>query len=70
MKLVKFIESIELQRFKMGMGVVEFAHYLGMHYHTYNSFRKQRRVTQPKAWKVILEFAESKGIDTDDIELN
>lgn len=68
MKIHEFIQAIELQRFKMGMGVVDFAKYLGLHYHTYHSFRKKRRITQPRTLKILLEFGQSKGINVNTLE--
>jgi hypothetical protein len=70
MTLLEFIKAIELQRFHMGMGVVEFAQYLGMHYHTYNSFRTMKRNPLSKSWKILLDFAQNKGIDTSDLKLD
>jgi hypothetical protein len=68
MTLPRLIKEIELQRFLMGMGMIDFAHHLGMHYHTYQSFKKQRRSTKPKCMKLLLDFATSKGIDVSGLE--
>ncbi len=69
MTLKELIKAIEMQRFLMGMGPVEFAAHLGLHYHTYQSFRKERRKTMPKCMKILLDFAISKGIDVSGLEL-
>jgi hypothetical protein len=69
MILEELIKEIELQRFLMGMGAVEFSAHLGLHYHTYQSFRKGRRKTIPKCMKILLDFAKSKGIDVNRLEL-
>jgi|GEM_PF-6949695 hypothetical protein len=69
MTLQQLIKEIELQRFLLGMGAVEFAAHLGMHYHTYQSFKEQRRMTKPKYMKLLLDFAISKGIDVTGLEL-
>lgn len=57
------IKKVELERFLMGKGKVEFAKILGMHYHTYNSFIKQDRVTHPKTGSIIANFLIERGVD-------
>jgi hypothetical protein len=69
MTLQQLIKEIELQRFLLGMGAVEFARHLGMHYHTYQSFKEQTKKTTPKCMKILLDFAMSKGIDVNGLEL-
>ena len=70
MTMAEFVKAIELERFRMGMGVVEFAKYLGIHYHTYQSFRMNDRSTTPKIFKILLDFAQSKGIKTNELEMD
>ncbi len=70
MTLPEFIKAIELQRFHLGMGAIEFAAHLRMHYHTYNSFRTQKRKPYGPTMKILLDFAMSKGIDVSKLELN
>lgn len=69
MTLQELIKAIEMQRFLMGLGMIEFAHHLGMHYHTYQSFKMQRRKIRPKCMKLLLDFAMSKGIAVHELEL-
>ncbi len=54
--LKEMAKKIEMERFLMGMGKVEFAEMLGIHYHTYNSFLKQDRVTHPKTGSILVKF--------------
>ncbi len=70
MTLLEFIKAVELHRFQMGMGAIEFAAHLGVHYHTYNSFRKQQRMPYGRTMKILLDFGKSKGIDVNKLELN
>lgn len=54
---------VDMERYLMGMGKYEFAKHLGIHYHTYNSFIKQDRITSPNTLMVIIEFLMSRGKD-------
>ncbi len=68
MNIREFIKTIELQRFMLGYGMLKFSKFLGINYHTYNSFKKQDKRTQPKTIKILLEFALSKGIAIDTLD--
>lgn len=59
----ELVKLVEFERFKMGMGKYAFAKYLGMHYHTYNSFVKQDRITSPQTGGILLQFLVDRGID-------
>lgn len=68
--LKELAKVVELERFVMGMGKYEFAAHLGMHYHTYNSFVKQDRITHPKTGMIIIKFLIDRGKKLDWVQLN
>lgn len=61
MTMVEFVKEIEMQRFLMGLGKYRFAEFLGMHYHTYESFVKQDRKMRSKNIFILLDFMKNRG---------
>ena len=62
-------KMIELERFLMGMGKYEFVKMIGIHYHTYQSFLNQDKVTRPSTGSIIVNFLISRGKQVSDLEL-
>lgn len=69
MTVPELIKIIELERFHMGLGAVKFAAHLGIHYHTYNDFRRQRKMPYAPTMSKILEFMKSIGKEVTSLEL-
>ena len=69
MTITEMIKAIELERFHMGLGAVEFAKHIGIHYHTYNDFRRQRKMPYAPTMSKILEFMKSIGKEITELDM-